>query len=76
MHHSPGKMGSHISSKAASIGDTAMENQTPTIQSSLVKVSMEFLMILMLHLYGLGMGRSISSKELNIGGLIRISDHL
>jgi hypothetical protein len=73
MPHSPGPMGSHISSKETNTGDLPMERRTQTIQNLSVKGLMAFQILLTLHLFGLGMERSISSKEQNIGDLTRTS---
>ena len=73
MPHSPGPMGSHISSKEASTGGLPMERKTLTIQNSSVKGLTASLMILMLHLFGQATERFISSKEPNIGALTRTS---
>ena len=67
--HSPGPMGSLISLKETITGDSPMAGRMPTILSLSAKGLMGSLIILMLRLFGLGMGRSIFSKAPNIGGL-------
>ena len=66
---SPGPMARHISSKAVTTGDLQMARKTQTIPNLSVKGLMEYLTMLMLPLFGLEMGKSISSKEHNTGGL-------
>ena len=72
---SPGQMGGHISSKEATTGDSQMARKTPIIPNLSVKGLMEYLTMLMLPLFGLEMGKSISSKEHNTGGLSLTTVH-